>query len=328
MAQERINISSKEGLPVGRMVAGNLYTPNTKDFDGKPLTIKTGANAGQARVNYFLGFAVKKMGETHWAYTPWGAKIWAVGNQSFPQAAQRPDFAWKIEDGDSQILNKRGRKPCDNEGWPGHWILRLSGGFAPKIYRQEAGGYVQVTEPNYIKPGYFLEASFGVEGNANQNNPGVYLNLQMVCFRAFGPEIVFGPNVEEAGFGQAPLPAGASMTPLAAAIPPPGAPPAPPVPPYAGMPQSWPAGSPGTPPAPAPIPVMPNPGFVQMPPPPNPTGNGAPSPVNGAPAPPSANAYVSNGPKMTDQAKGVSHEAYIAAGWTDAQLIANGLMTL
>jgi hypothetical protein len=307
MAQDRLNISSKEGLPVGRMVAGNLYTPNTKDFDGKPLVTKTGPNAGQARVSYYLGFAVKKIGENHWAQTPWGAKIWEVGHRAFPQAAQRPDFAWKIEDGDSAVPNKKGRKPCENEGYPGHWILKLSGGFAPKVYRQEAGGYVQVTEPNYIKPGYFLEASFSVDGNGNQNNPGVYLNLQMVCFRAYGLEIVFGPNVEEAGFGQAPLPAGASMAPLAAAIP-----------------------LPGAAAAPAPIPVVPNPGFVQMPPP-VPTGaangNGAPLPPAGAiPAPP-VPASPSNGPQMTAKAGGITREAYLAGGWTDAQLIANGYMT-
>jgi hypothetical protein len=29
---------------------------------------------------------------------------------------------------------------------------------------------------------------------------------------------------------------------------------------------------------------------------------------------------------MTAAANGVSREAYLAAGWTDAQLIANGLM--
>lgn len=325
MAQDRVNITSKEGLPVGRMVAGNLYTPNTKDFDGKPLVIKTGQNAGQARVQYFIGFAVKKMGETHWANTPWGAKIWEVGHRAFPTAAQQAHFAWKIDDGDSAVPNKKGRKPCDNEGYPGHWILKLSGGFAPKIYRQEAGGYVQVTENDYIKPGYFLEASFSVDGNANQNNPGVYLNLQMVCFRAYGPEIVFGPNVEDAGFGQAPLPAGASMAPLAAAIPLPGAAAAPappsaayPVPTYAGMLLA----------APAPIPVMPNPGFVQMPPP-VPTGaangNGAPLPPAGAiPAPP-VTASPSN--QMTAKAAGASREAFLAAGWTDANLIAQGYMS-
>ena len=327
MAQDRINISSKEGLPVGRMVAGNLYTPNTKDFDGKPLVNKTGPNAGQPRVNYFLGFAVKKMGESHWAQTPWGAKIWEVGHRAFPQAAQRPDFAWKIDDGDSQVPNKRGRKPCENEGYPGHWILKLSGGFAPKVYRQEAGGYVQVTEPNYIKPGYFLEASFSVDGNGNQNNPGVYLNLQMVCFRAYGPEIVFGPNVEDAGFGQAPLPAGASLAPLAAAIPPPGAAAAPPLAPLAAA--IPPPGAAAAPPPP-PIPVLPIPGFVQVPPP-VPTvaanGNGVPLPAPGALVPAPVPAFPSNGPQMTPKANGITREAYLAGGWSDAQLIANGLMT-
>jgi hypothetical protein len=301
------------------MVAGNLYTPNTKDFDGNPLVTKIGPNAGQPRVSYFLGFAVKKGGENHWALTPWGAKIWAVGHQAFPQAAQRPDFAWKIEDGDSAVPNKKNRKPCENEGYPGHWILKLSGGFAPKVYRQEAGGYVQVMEPNYVKPGYFIEASFSVDGNGSQNNPGVYLNLQMVCFRAYGPEIVFGPNVEEAGFGQAPLPAGASVTPLASAAPLPGAPA---LPPYAGMPPQLPA-APALPGAPAPVPVMPAPGFIQMPPPPG-SGAGAPLPPAGAiPAPP-VSASPSN--RMTLQANGITREAYLAAGWTDALLIANGLM--
>lgn len=325
MAQDTVNVSSKEGLPVGRMVAGNLYTPNTKDFDGKPLLIKTGQNAGQPRVSYFLALAIKKAGETHWAFTPWGEKIWAVGHRAFPQAAQRPDFAWKIEDGDSAVPNKKNRKPCEQEGWAGHWILKLSGGFQPKVYRQEGNGYVQVTEANYLKPGYFLEASFAVASNKQEGNPGVYLNLQMVCFRAFGPEIVFGPNVEDAGFGQAPLPAGASMAPLAAAIPLPGAAAVPalpsaayPVPAYAGMPPA----------TPAPIPVIPNPDFVQMPPP-FPTGaangNGAPLPPAGATAPVPVPASPSN--QMTLKAAGASREAFLAAGWTDANLVAQGYMT-
>jgi hypothetical protein len=31
---------------------------------------------------------------------------------------------------------------------------------------------------------------------------------------------------------------------------------------------------------------------------------------------------------MTAKAAGVSYEAYVAAGWSDAQLIANGLMVI
>lgn len=323
MAVERINITS----PVGRFVAGNLYKPNDKDFDGKPLVVKTGQNAGQPRVSYYMGLAIPKGGEQHWSQTEWGSKIWMLGHQAFPQAAQRPDFAWKIEDGDSQIPNKKNRRPCDQEGYPGNWIVRLSGGFAPKVYFQEGNQWVQNLNVDAVKPGYFVQASFSVDDNGQQNNPGVYLNLSMVAFRGYGQEITFGPNVDEAGFGAAPLPAGASAVPLAATMP--AAPPAngsytPPPPAYV------------PPQAPAPVSVAPNPGFVQLPPPggyqPNPTPAplaGAYMPANGAiPPPPPApvTAPPSNVPRMTAKAGNVTREAYHAAGWSDAQLIAEGLM--
>ena len=318
---QRVNITS----PVGRIVMGSLYDPSTTDAEGKPLVVKTGPNAGQPRVNYFFALAIPKGTEPHWAHTAWGQQIWAVGNQAFPNAAQSPAFAWKIEDGDSQIPNKKGRKPCQNEGWPGHWILKFSGGFAPKVYQQEGAGYVQVMQKDFCKPGYFVEVAFSVEGNGSQSQPGVYLNHSMVCFRAYGPEISFGPDVNAAGFGQSPLPAGASMTPPAGAIPMPQAPaaaPTMPLPPGlpqvpgvapAPLPQGGFAPTPSVPApgAPAPIPVTPNPGFVQVPP---------PAPMASPPAP------AAPVRQMTAAAQGVTYEAYVAAGWSDAQLVQNGLM--
>jgi len=314
MAQ-KVNITS----PVGRIVMGSLYDPSTTDAEGKPLVVKTGPNAGQPRVNYFFALAIPKGAEPHWAHTPWGQQIWNVGNQAFPNAAQSPAFAWKIEDGDSQIPNKKGRKPCDNEGWRGHWILKFSGGFAPKVYQQEGAGYVQVMQKDFCKPGYFVEVAFSVDGNGSQSQPGVYINHSMVCFRAYGPEISFGPDVASAGFGAAPLPVGASMTPLAGAIPMPQAPAA--VPALPGVPQIpgvapaplAPAGSvpmpyapaPG---APAPIPVTPNQGFVQVPPP-------AAAPMALPPA-----------HQMTAAAQGIPYESYIAQGWNDALLVQHGMM--
>jgi hypothetical protein len=300
-----MNITS----PVGRIVSGSLYKPNNKDFYGNPLVTKT----GQPRVQYFFGLAIPKGNERHWPETEWGAKIWQVGHTAFPQAAQRPDFAWKITDGDSQVPNKRGHKPCDAEGHPGHWIIRFSGGYAPKVYAQENGTMVPVLEDNYVKPGYWVQVAFSVDGNGNQDNPGVYLNHSMVCFRAYGQEIVSGPDVNEAGFGAAPLPAGASLTPPASTVPLPSAPA---------------------------IPVVPNPGFVQMPLPTQPSATPSasqvplaaslPSPVaqvlppaGAIPAPPAP----ASPSKMTALAKGASREAFIAGGWTDEQLIASGYMT-
>lgn len=337
MAQ-KVNITS----PVGRIVMGSLYDPSTTDAEGKPLVVKTGPNAGQPRVNYFFALAIPKGAEPHWAHTPWGQQIWNVGNIAHPNAAQSPAFAWKIEDGDSMIPNKKGRKPCENEGWRGHWILKFSGGFAPKVYQQEGAGYVQVMQKDFCKPGYFVEVAFSVEGNGSTSQPGVYLNHSMVCFRAYGQEITFGPDVASAGFGAAPLPAGASMTPPAGAIPMPQAPAAapalpgapvgyaPPPVPGAAPTMPLPPGLPVAPAplpqggsvpmpyapvpgAPAPIPVTPNPGFVQVPPP-------APAPM----APPPAPSIPVR--QMTAAAQGIPYESYVAQGWSDAQLVQNGLM--
>jgi hypothetical protein len=329
-----INITS----PVGRIVSGSLYKPNNKDFDGNPLVTKTGPNAGQPRVQYFFGLAIPKGTEKHWAETEWGAKIWQVGHTAFPQAAQRPDFAWKITDGDSQVPNKRGHKPCDAEGHPGHWIIKFSGGYAPKVYAQENGTMVPVLEENYVKPGYWVQVAFSVDGNGNQNNSGVYLNHSMVCFRAYGQEIVSGPDVNEAGFGAAPLPAGASLTPPAStvplpSVPQPSAPPgAAPLPPGASLtPTASPITLPSVPqPSAPPVTVVPKPGFVQMPVPTQPAspsasvGDAGITSIPQVPAPPVTTTSPS---KMTALAQGVSREAFLAGGWTDEQLIASGYMT-
>lgn len=301
----KVNITS----PVGRIVMGSLYDPSTTDAEGKPLVVKSGPNAGQPRVNYFFALAIpKNPGETHWAQTSWGAQIWQVGNVAHPNAAQSPAFAWKIEDGDSQVPNKKGKKPCDNEGWRGHWILKFSGGFAPKIYQPEGSGYAQVMQKDFCKTGYFVEVAFSVEGNGSTSQPGIYLNHSMVCFRAYGQEITFGPDVASAGFGSAPLPAGATMTPPPSALPMPqplpvaGALPVPPiVAPLAVQPA----------PAPAPIPVIPNAQFLQVPPP-------APA---AAPVPPAQPVR-----QMTAAANGTPYESFIAQGWTDPLLIQHGYM--
>lgn len=350
--------------PVGRIVMGSLYTPDTTDADGNPLVIKSGPNAGQPRVNYFFALAIpKNPGEQHWAQTPWGAQIWAVGHQEFPHAAQAADFSWKIVDGDSQqpgklFKGKPGKKPCENEGWPGHWVIKFSGGFAPKVYQQEGAGYVQIMQPDFCKPGYFVEVAFNVEGNRSQSSPGIYVNHSMVCFRAYGPEISFGPDVTAAGFGASPLPAGASMTPPAGAIPMPQAPavaaPAPLVPGiHAPVPNVPLPASPGLPSSPVPpgavagaVPTYAPPAVGSLPQIPGvplplaPAGSvptpSAPAPVAPAPIPVTPNpAFVQVPPpaapvapvrQMTAAANGIAYEAYVAQGWTDALLVQNGLM--
>lgn len=244
---QRVNLLT----PVGRLVMGSLYKPSTKDADGNPLVYKSGANVGQARANYFLAIAVPKQGETHWSQTEWGALIYQEGTHHIvPNAFKSPTFAWKITDGDDQTPNGRGKRACDAEGFPGNWILRFSGSFAPKVYREENGAYVQVTEENYIKPGYYVQISGSVSPNASKQNPGLYLNHSMVAMAAYGPEIHFGPDANSVGFGQAPLPAGASASPLASGLP---------VPATSSASVANSAG------------VVPNPQFLNVPPPPPPS---------------------------------------------------------
>ena len=294
--------------PVGRIVMGSLYKPNDKDAEGKPLITKKGANAGQPRVNFFFAIAIpKEAGHTHWSQTAWGAEIWRVGHTAFPGVASRPDFAWKVDDGDSTVPNKKNKRPCDNEGWAGHWIVKFSSGHAPKVYQADPSnpqGWAQVMQEDFVKPGYFVQVQGNVDGNGSSSQPGVYLNHQTVAFRAYGQEIVIGPSVADAGFGAAPLPAGASAVPLASANPMPAAVPA--VPPTAPAAIPVPIAS-VTPP---PVPVTANTQFLQVP----------------VPVPPVQISF--NGPQMTAKAGGASYQSFIAGGWDDANLIAQGYMTV
>lgn len=293
MANERVVFTT----PVGRLVGGSLYKPYTKDAEGKPLVTKTGPNAGQSRVEYYIAIAIPKGAETHWGQTAWGAPIWAAGHAAWPGGqAQHPTFAWKIEDGDSTIPNKKGKKPRDHEGCPGHWILRFSGGYAPSVWNSDGSAPIQ--EQDAVKPGYYIQIRGSVSGNGSASQPGIYLNHDKVALAGFGPEIRTGEDVGQAGFGKGvDLPAGASRVPVGGMAE--GAAPAPaPVvaPPVA---------------APAPVAVAPHPGFLTAAPPP---------PVAAPPAAPVPERV------MLAAAGGVTYEAFIASGWTDALLVQHGKM--
>ncbi len=309
MATQRVNFTT----PVGRLVQGSLYKPQTVDADGKPLVVKNGPNVGQPTVRYFFALAIpKNPGEQHWASTEWGQKIWAAGHAGFPQGqANSPTFAWKVVDGDSQVPNSKGKKPCEREGYPGHWVISFSSGFPPKIYNRD--GTAAIVEPDAVKLGYYVPVNADIDGNNNAMKPGVYINHNMVALSAYGPEIHSGPDVAAAGFGAAPLPAGASATPVGGFTPSVPAAPAygqPPMPPAAPLPATG-------------VPTMSpsNPAFLQVPPPMAPAVPMAVPPAPAAPAAP-----VPTAPVMTPAANGVSYGAYISAGWTPDQLRAAGMM--
>lgn len=291
--------------PVGRYIGGSIYEPRTTDYDGKPLQVKTGANAGKPRVDYNFGVAIPKTpGCGHWANEGWGAPIWALAHAAFPNGeCQRPDFAWKITDGDSTIPNKRMKKPCDNEGYKGHWVIWFSGGQQPRVYNRD--GTQQLLDKDIVKPGYFIQVFGSVTDNKPSASPGLYFNHSMIAFSGIGEEIQFGPDVTQAGFGQ-----GVTLPPGATAYT------GQPVPPAAGVPAT---GAALPPPPAAPLPPS---GSAPAAPPPAQTAVAPPPPT----VTPNSDIRTVPAKKMTASAI-APYDAYIAQGWTDAMLIANGLMT-
>jgi hypothetical protein len=244
--------------------------------------IKTGPNAGQPRTDYNFGVAIPKTQAT-WAQEPWGAGLYNFAAQEFPQAVARRDFSWKITDGDSVELNKNNKRPCDNEGYPGHWVLFFSTGIQPQLwdYLNDKGGKRLADNDDLIKRGYFVQVMAEYTSNEQTQSPGIYANPRAVALVAYGPIIQGGSvDVSKAGFGQAPLPAGASLTP--------------------------PAAVPAAAPAPAPAPAAPAPA--------------APAPVT------PARDLVPAGPQMTAKAGGVAYADFIAKGWTDDAMRAEGYL--
>lgn len=304
--------------PPGRFIGGSLYQGSTKDDKGIAKVYKSGANAGQPRTDYSVGIAIKKT-KAHWAEEPgWGQAIWAEGHAAWPAGqAQHPSFAWKIIDGDSTIPNKKMKRPCDQEGYAGHWIIWFGGTTPPKL-AVAIGTEPQWNDtPNFCMPGDIIEVKGSVVGNESSDTAGVYMNYEAVCMRAYhkdGRIQSQSIDLASAGFGAAPLPAEATAMPVGnamapAAPPAPGAQPSTPVAPPA---PAAPAPAPSAPPAP----VTPNPAIL-----------GAPAPVVVPPAPvpspvvPAAPAPVS-APRMLKN--GGVYDDWIKVGWTDDLLRAAG----
>lgn len=307
-------------------VPNSLYEPRTQDFDGNALQ--------PDQYSYEFGLAIrKKPGETHWANSTLGAIIWAQGHRDHPQAATGDDFSWKVTDGDSVKKSSKAKvRPCDKEGYPGHWVFTFRSGYAIKFVNADGSAYL--LDKGAVKVGDYVQVAGSVVGNTGKS-PGVYLNHNVVSLQGLGEAITGGPDPKALGFGQGPQPEG--MMPVGtmrtgAAPPPaptPGAAPAAPAaapaasgspapPPPGGAPQPQPP--PPASAAPPQVPVSPAPGFVGAP--------GAP-PAPGAtpaPPPPAATPAAPAGPKMTDKAAGQTYATFIAAGWTDATLRAHGYM--
>lgn len=214
---------------VGRLVSGHPMKFNAvKDNKGVPKLSKTD---GKPMQEIYFAIAVLKSGGIDWKQTTWGALIVQAAVAGWPNGEyQSPSFAWKIIDGDSAIPNKVGKKPCNREGWPGHWVLSVKSMFAFSCYHH--GKYNpltdQIADPKMIKCGDYVRAEISVVGNNPSESPGVYMNPSLFeLYRAGAPIISENTPDAAAAFGAVPaqLPAGAvvdnSVVPGMALPPPP-----------------------------------------------------------------------------------------------------------
>ncbi len=228
-------------------------------------------------------------------------------------------------------------------------MVKFSSTFAPKVFNYGAyAAHEALTDPRTLYLGDTVRVAGTIEGNKNDQRPGLYVNLNMVeITRPCAPEarIQRGPDAAQVFGGSAPVPpAFAAPPPVPVAGGPaaysPPAPPATPSPsePYSGARLAASAGPvmlpkaagatyesmiaagwndellvrEGMMAAPAPQPAAAPPPLPAAAPPPPPAA---------APPPPPAAARV-----MLPKAGGASYESFIANGWTDALLVQNGMM--
>lgn len=225
-------MSNKLMLP-GRIVQGHPIKrqPRTDD-KGQPIM---GADS-QPSTQVYFALAVPKAGEQDWKTTEWGQQVAAEGFAGYPNGqTQRPDFSWKIEDGDSTIPNKNGKINAQREGFPGHWVIKCTTQLSCPCF--PAGKYSPfdaIQDPNAVKCGDYFTVAIECKNNTNNGapaqTPGVYMNPTATVFTRAGAEIIGEGAVDgNALFGHLNLPAvdmssaapqQAAMPPAAAAMPP------------------------------------------------------------------------------------------------------------
>lgn len=242
--------------PVGRWVQGSLTTPNTTTVTGEPLTVKKpGANFGQPREEFWVKIAILKT-------DPGWPAFYALAVQAAREkhshlvaengACSDPNYSWKITDGDSTIPNRSGVRPCDREGFPGCWIVKLSTGLgAPRLYSRlpDPNGPVREVLASQAKTGDYIRVIGSVANNHPSQTPGIFINLGDVELIAYGEAIATRPD-GAAMFGAAPaatVPTGGSLVPTAPVAA------APALAPAAPAPVSAPALAPAAPVQPAPV---------------------------------------------------------------------------
>lgn len=289
--------------PTGRIVQGNpLFKSPVMDDVTKQQKI---GKDGQPSFNWWITVAFDKKDPAVWPMIcAIKQEAAAAYPQLFPQGwnpnaanegCVRPDFAFKVVDGDGMDLN--GKPHSNKEGWGGHYILKISTYAGTMKCYDGLQNNLPITDMEQIHTGKFVRVSLDIKGNGwtgqGNSKPGLFINPDGVQLVGHGAKISGGPDAETmfAAPVSTYVPAGMSTTAPVAAI------------------------------------AMPGQAAPQMQMPGQPAPQMTPAPQMQAPAPqmvtPQAPVYT-----MTALAQGHTREAWHASGQTDESLIAAGYMTV
>lgn len=218
-----------EVLLTGRIVAGHPMKDQVKFDDNGQKIIKDGKEQTQR----YIGLAIPKNGSTDWKQTDWGRQFYAEGTNATNGYKngedQHPSFSWKITDGDSAIPNKRGKKPCEQTGYPAHWIVHISTEIPYGCYHVGKYDPIQaIQNPDEITCGDNARVLVDVKPNRRKDGsaaktPGIYVNPRLLELSSKGEPIVnepSGPSASAVFGGGAPAPV---STPAPAGVTPPPA---------------------------------------------------------------------------------------------------------
>ncbi len=188
--------------PVGRIVSGDPWKGRSKDAKGNIRLIKNGPNAGEPLVEYYVALAISKS-KFSTEINEMFAQLSKAAKNGYPALFDAQgnfvgpaDFSWKCTDGNSQIANKRGNKPCDKDGWPGHWVFHFSAfGDGPTIVD---AAYKPITDRSGLKRGDYVRIWGNTTDNSPSESPGVYLNMDTIRLITPGAIIQGGTDGVEA----------------------------------------------------------------------------------------------------------------------------------
>lgn len=218
-----------EVLLAGRIVAGHPMKDQNRFDDNGVKIIKDGKELTQR----YIGLAIPKNGQTDWKNTEWGRVFYLEGTNAVNGYKngedQHPSFSWKITDGDSTIPNKRGKKPCEQQGYAGCWIVHISTELPYGCYHVGKYDPIQaIQNPDEITCGDNARVLVDVKPNRRKDGsaaktPGIYVNPRLLELSSKGEPIVTeasGPSASAVFGGGAPAPTPAPAA-AAPATPPP-----------------------------------------------------------------------------------------------------------